>query len=87
METDAIPNWDSHGLCVAALLFRVDMPDNVVGEAVDSVPSSFGHFCKPFGLCLILESIAREVYACAHVNCSSGGFKRRNTDLIGGHRP
>lgn len=50
-------------LCVSALLGRVNVPDNIVGETIDSVACSLGHFGKSFGLGLILEGISREVDA------------------------
>lgn len=50
-------------LGIAALLFGVDMPNNVVGKTVDLVPGTLGHFSKSLGLGLVLKGIAGEVDA------------------------
>jgi len=49
------------GLCVTALLIGVDVPDDVVGQAVDAVPGALGHLGEAFCLGLVLEGVAREV--------------------------
>ena len=48
---------------VTGLFFGVDVPDDIIGEAVDFVAGSLGHFREPFGLCLVLKGIGREVDA------------------------
>lgn len=50
-------------LSVAALLFGVDMPDNIIGKTVDFVAGALGHFSKSLCLGLVLKSIAGEVDA------------------------
>lgn len=50
-------------LCIAALFFRVDMPNNVIGETVDFIASTLGHFGESFSFGLIFESVARKVDA------------------------
>lgn len=50
-------------LSVAALLFGVDMPNNVIGKAVDLVAGALGHFSKSLCLGLVLKGIAGEVDA------------------------
>lgn len=52
-------------LCVSWLLVRVDVPDDVVGQAVNSVAGSLGHLGETFCLGLVLEGVAWEVDACA----------------------
>jgi hypothetical protein len=58
---EGIKKTDADGLFVAALLLGVDMPNNVVGEAVDAVTRTLGHLGKTFGLGLVLEGVAGEV--------------------------
>lgn len=41
----------------------IHVPYNIVGEAVNFVACSLGHFGEPFGLGLILEGVAGEVDA------------------------
>lgn len=50
-------------LCIAALFFGVDMPNNVVRETIDFVASTLGHFSESFCLGLILKSVARKIDA------------------------
>lgn len=50
-------------LCIAALFFGVDMPDNVIRETIDFVASTLGHFGESFSFGLILESVAGKVDA------------------------
>ena len=65
--------------CVAGLFFGINVlrwsvednflvdrrthPDNVVWQAHNLVASSFGHLGEAFGLSLVFEGIAGEVYA------------------------
>lgn len=49
------------GLCVARLLVRVDMPDNVVGQSDDLVSCPLRHLRESFCFGLVLESITWEV--------------------------
>jgi len=64
-----VGNWrwwfhlDGNPLHVAALLLGVDMPHNIVWQAVDTISSSLGHLGEPFGLCLVLKCVAWEVDA------------------------
>lgn len=46
---------------VPRLLFRVDVPDNVVGKTNDLVASTLGHLGEALGLGLVLESVGGEV--------------------------
>ena len=45
------------------LFLRVDVPNHIVWQANYFVSCSFGHFGKPFCLCLILESVAGKIDA------------------------
>ena len=49
------------GLCLAALLGGVDVPDNVVGKANDFVACPLRHFSETFRLGLVLECVAGKV--------------------------
>ena len=49
------------GSRLPALLFGIDVPDDVVGETDDLVTGSLGHLGKTLGLGLVLESVAGEV--------------------------
>jgi len=51
---------------VPGLLFRVNVPDDVIGEAVDAVPGALGHFREALGFGLVFEGVAWEVDACRH---------------------
>lgn len=50
-------------LSIAALLFGVNMPNNVVGKTIDFVSGALGHFSKSLCLSLVLKGIAGEVDA------------------------
>lgn len=50
-------------LCISWLFFRVDVPDDVVGQTDDFVARSLGHLRKAFCLGLVFERVAREVDA------------------------
>lgn len=52
-------------LCIPGLLICVNMPDDIVWQAVYSVTGTFRHLGKAFCFGLVLESVAREVDACA----------------------
>ena len=54
-------NFTGYLCCIARLLIRVDMPNNIVRETNNLVAGSFCHFGKTFGLCLILKCICWEV--------------------------
>lgn len=49
---------------VSRLLFRVDVPDHVVGQTNDLVAGTLGHLGEALGLGLILESVGGEVDTC-----------------------
>lgn len=46
---------------VTGLLVGINVPDDVVRQTINLVPSALGHASKTFGFCLVLESIGREV--------------------------
>lgn len=48
-------------LSISRLLIRVDMPDDIVWQSIDTVASSVCHFSKAFGFRLVLKGVAREV--------------------------
>ena len=54
-------NFTGYLCCIARLLIRVDMPNNIVRETNNLVAGSFCHFGKTFGLCLILKCVCWEV--------------------------
>lgn len=54
---------ESGFLGVSGFFIGVNMPYDIVREAVHLVASSLGHLRKSFGLGLVLEGIAREVDA------------------------
>ena len=53
---------------IAGLLVRVDVPDDVVGQAEDFVARALGHLCESFGFGLVLECVTREVDAWGDVS-------------------
>jgi len=81
-------------LGVSRLLIRVDMPHDVVGQAVDAVPGPLGHLGKAFGLGLVFERITGEIDAYGtserHVQ-RRGGWRmpgaRGASYQIGAHPP
>lgn len=52
-----------HCLCISRLLFRIDVPYDVVGKANHFISCSLGHLGKPFRFGLVLEWIGRKVDA------------------------
>lgn len=48
---------------VARLLIGVDVPHDVVRQAVDSVSCALGHLGESLGLCLVLKGVGGEVDA------------------------
>ena len=50
-------------LSITRLLIRVDMPDDVIGEAIDAVAGALGHFREALRLGLVFEGVAGEVDA------------------------
>lgn len=42
---------------IAGLLSRIDVPNDVIGQADDLVTSALGHFGKPLRLRLVLEGV------------------------------
>lgn len=48
---------------IAWPLICVDVPDDVVGESIDTVAGAFGHLREAFRLRLVLESVAWKVDA------------------------
>ena len=55
-------------LLVAGLFFCIDVPDDVVWKAIDTVTGSFRHLGKALSFGLIFESIAWEINACIEVS-------------------
>jgi hypothetical protein len=52
------------GSHVARLLVFVNVPDNIVGQAVHAVARAACHLGEALRLGLVLEGVARKVYAC-----------------------
>ena len=51
-------------LQIPLLLLRIDMPNDIIRQAHDLVPSAVRHGREPFRVGLVLEGVAGEVYAC-----------------------
>ena len=65
---------------IPRLLLGIDMPDDIVGQAVDAVAGPLGHFREPFRLRLVLECVAGEIDAYTNllegtVGVSGGGWR------------
>ena len=80
-------------LCITGLLVRVDVPDDVVGQAVHAVAGAFGHLREALRLGLVFEGVAGEVDACrspaleyAEQRKSGLGMCGRGAYLTGGRR-
>lgn len=50
-------------LCVPGLLIGVNVPDNVIRQAIDAVAGALGHFGKALCFSLIFKGVAGEVDA------------------------
>lgn len=65
---------------IAALLLRVNMPHNVIGQAVYAVTGAFGHLGEALRLRLVLEGVAWEVdtwpVLASHVRMDVAGLSR-----------
>lgn len=72
---------------VACLLFCVNVPDDIVGKALDRVASALGHLSEALGLGLVFERVSREVDTFNSVSDCSRSSAAEETYLICGHRP
>ncbi len=70
MDSSRTPSLDSKDanrrirhLCVAGLLFGVDMPYDIVRKTNYLVSCSLGHLCKTFGFSLVFKCVAWEIDA------------------------
>jgi hypothetical protein len=41
------------------------MPNNIIRQPINPIPSPLGHFRKPFSFCLVFERVSGEVYTAA----------------------
>jgi len=48
-------------LCIPALFLCINMPDDVIWQAIDTVAGPLGHFGKSLCLCLVLKGVAGKV--------------------------
>ena len=68
---------------VPRLLFSIDMPDNVVRQAIDAVTSALSHFGKALCFGLVFKGVAGEVDAGAVHVCFDEDVDA--ADAIEGH--
>jgi hypothetical protein len=50
-------------LRIARFLVSINVPDDIIGQAINTITSALGHLGKAFSLGLILKGVAREVDA------------------------
>jgi hypothetical protein len=48
-------------LSIPRLLISINMPDHIIRQPINAIPSSLRHLSKALGLGLILKRIAREI--------------------------
>ena len=49
-------------LQIALLLLSIDMPNDIIWQADDLIPSPVGHGCKALSIGLVLEGVGGEIY-------------------------